>query len=102
MDVAVAEGGKTLHEAGVKVAYKSDHGVLNGEHLIFEAQNGAAYGLDPDAAFIADTSVLADRLGGGTVRSRRPSTPIWSSGIASRSRSARPFQVYADGVLGIN
>ncbi|KAJ3117548.1 hypothetical protein HDU96_006309 [Phlyctochytrium bullatum] len=59
------KAGKILHDAGVKVAYKSDHPVLNAQHLIYEAQKAAQYGLDPDAAFAAVTSVPAERLGLG-------------------------------------
>ncbi|KAJ3206808.1 hypothetical protein HDU67_007941, partial [Dinochytrium kinnereticum] len=62
---ASVKAGKILHEAGVKVAYKSDHPVLNAQHLIFEAQKAAQYGLDPDTAFAAVTSVPAERLGMG-------------------------------------
>ncbi|KAI8851354.1 hypothetical protein BC829DRAFT_123954 [Chytridium lagenaria] len=62
---ASVKAGKILHEAGVKVAYKSDHPVLNAQHLIFEAQKAAHYGLDPDAAFASVTSVPAERLGLG-------------------------------------
>ncbi|KAI8851350.1 hypothetical protein BC829DRAFT_441528 [Chytridium lagenaria] len=54
-----------LHDAGVKVAYKSDHPVLNAQHLIYEAQKAAEYGLDRDAAFASVTSIPAERMGLG-------------------------------------
>ncbi|KAI8622460.1 hypothetical protein BC830DRAFT_1089218 [Chytriomyces sp. MP71] len=57
--------GQVLHEAGVKVAYKSDHPVLNAQHLIYEAQKAAHYGLDEQIAFAAVTSVPAERIGAG-------------------------------------
>ncbi|KAJ3284781.1 hypothetical protein HDU79_007858, partial [Rhizoclosmatium sp. JEL0117] len=57
--------GQILHEAGVQVAYKSDHPVTNAQHLIYEAQKAVHYGLDPDVAFRAVTSVPADKIGAG-------------------------------------
>ncbi|KAJ3143101.1 hypothetical protein HK100_010684 [Physocladia obscura] len=57
--------GQILTAAGAKVAYKSDHPVLNAQHLIYEAQKSAHYGLDEDTAFAAVTSVPADRIGAG-------------------------------------
>ncbi|KAJ3147656.1 hypothetical protein HK101_002214, partial [Irineochytrium annulatum] len=104
-DGASTKSGKILHEAGVKVAYKSDHPVLNAQHLIFEAQKGAAYGLDPDAAFMAVTSVPADRLGAGWRVGRI--APGYDADLVVWDREplslgARPLQVYVDGVLGMD
>ncbi|KAJ3210089.1 hypothetical protein HDU82_008790 [Entophlyctis luteolus] len=57
--------GQILSSAGAKVAYKSDHPVLNAQHLVYEAQKSAHYGLDEDLAFMAVTSIPADRIGAG-------------------------------------
>ncbi|KAJ3261476.1 hypothetical protein HDU77_000850 [Chytriomyces hyalinus] len=57
--------GEVLNKAGVKVAFKSDHPVLNAQHLIYEAQKAAHYGLDEQVAFAGVTSVPAERLGAG-------------------------------------
>ncbi|KAI9354102.1 hypothetical protein DFJ73DRAFT_827917 [Zopfochytrium polystomum] len=57
--------GQILHDAGVKFSYKSDHPVLNAQNLLYEAQKGAHYGVDPELAFMAVTSVPAERLGLG-------------------------------------
>ncbi|KAJ3331688.1 hypothetical protein HDU76_002490 [Blyttiomyces sp. JEL0837] len=54
-----------LHAAGAKFSFKSDHPVLNAQNLIYEAQKATHYGLDPDLAFMAVTSVPAERLGVG-------------------------------------
>ncbi|KAI9345320.1 hypothetical protein BDR26DRAFT_893525 [Obelidium mucronatum] len=54
-----------LTKAGAKVAFKSDHPVLNAQHLIYEAQKAAHYGLDEAVAFAAVTSVPAERIGAG-------------------------------------
>ncbi|KAJ3206807.1 hypothetical protein HDU67_007940 [Dinochytrium kinnereticum] len=62
---ATVKAGQIFRDAGVKVSYKSDHPVLNAQHLIYEAQKSAQYGLDADTAFAAVTSVPAERLGMG-------------------------------------
>ncbi|KAJ3013183.1 UNVERIFIED_CONTAM: hypothetical protein HDU68_000830 [Siphonaria sp. JEL0065] len=54
-----------INQAGAKVAFKSDHPVLNAQHLIYEAQKAAHYGLDEAVAFAAVTSVPAERIGAG-------------------------------------
>ncbi|ORY37667.1 hypothetical protein BCR33DRAFT_721390 [Rhizoclosmatium globosum] len=58
-------GPQVLAAAGAKFAFKSDHPVLNAQHLIYEAQKAVHYGLDEDLAFAAVTSVPAERLGAG-------------------------------------
>ncbi|KAJ3028160.1 UNVERIFIED_CONTAM: hypothetical protein HDU68_002353 [Siphonaria sp. JEL0065] len=57
--------GQILSKAGVKIAYKSDHPVTNAQNLIYEAQKAVHYGLDPDIAFQAVTSVPAEKIGVG-------------------------------------
>ena len=52
-----------LTAAGVKVAFKSDHPVLNAQNLIFESAKAHHYGLSADLAIQAVTSVPAERLG---------------------------------------
>ena len=51
-----------LSKAGVKVTLKSDHPVLNSQHLIFEAQKAHHYGLDSTLALKSVTSIAAEVL----------------------------------------
>jgi hypothetical protein len=45
------------------VAFKSDHPVINSQHLIYEAAKAHAYGFDPKLAIAAVTSVPATLMG---------------------------------------
>ena len=45
------------------VAFKSDHPVINSQHLIYEAAKAHAYGFDPKLAIAAVTSVPAKLMG---------------------------------------
>ncbi|KAJ8329721.1 hypothetical protein QVD99_004002 [Batrachochytrium dendrobatidis] len=52
-----------LSKKGVKVAFKSDHPVLNAQHLIFEAAKAHHYGLSDTLALQAVTSIPAKLIG---------------------------------------
>lgn len=54
---------QVMTEAGVQVAFKSDHPVLNAQHLIYEAQKANYYGLSNTLSFSSVTSVPAKILG---------------------------------------
>lgn len=60
-----AKAGVVLSNAGVQVAYKSDHPVMNSQHLMYEAAKAHHYGLDAELAIKSVTSVPAERLGAG-------------------------------------
>ena len=60
---ASTKAAKLLTEKGVKVAFKSDHPVLNAQNLIFEAAKGHHYGLSPELAIKSVTSIPAERMG---------------------------------------
>ncbi|KAI8972923.1 hypothetical protein BDB01DRAFT_808623 [Pilobolus umbonatus] len=53
---------KILDEAGIPVAFKSDHPVMNARDLLFEAQKAYHYGFDEHKALASLTSVPADSL----------------------------------------
>jgi hypothetical protein len=55
--------GKILSEHDIPVAYKSDHPVLNAQHVLYEAQIGHHYGLPDPQAIASVTSVPAKALG---------------------------------------
>lgn len=52
-----------LSSHGVSVALKSDHPVINSQHLIYEAAKAHAYGFDSKLAIAAVTSVPARLMG---------------------------------------
>ncbi|KAJ3078292.1 hypothetical protein HK102_004600 [Quaeritorhiza haematococci] len=91
---------KILTDAGVKVAFKSDHPVLNAQHLIFEAAKAHHYGLPADLAIQAVTSVPADRLGAGWRIGRL--LPGYDADVVVWDRhplrlGAHPLKVWIDG-----
>ena len=45
-----------LSSQGIPVMFKSDHPVLNAQHLIYEPQKAHHYGLNPDIAIASVTS----------------------------------------------
>ncbi|GAN03088.1 amidohydrolase family protein [Mucor ambiguus] len=92
---------KYLYEAGIPVALKSDHPVLNSQHMAFEAAKATHYGLPPQEAFKSITSVPATALGlGHRVGSLRPGydadVVIWDR--SPLALGAAPLQVFVDGV----
>ncbi|KAI8972131.1 hypothetical protein BDB01DRAFT_750183 [Pilobolus umbonatus] len=92
---------RILHEAGIPVALKSDHPVMNSQHLVFEAAKAAHYGLPPQEAFKAVTSVpahalgLGDRIGALKV-GYDADIVIWDR--SPLDLGAAPVQVFIDGV----
>ncbi|KAG2221768.1 hypothetical protein INT45_003408 [Circinella minor] len=92
---------KILYEAGLPVALKSDHPVLNSQHLVFEAAKSSHYGLPPQEAFKAVTSVPANAIGlGHRVGSLKvgydADVVIWDR--EPLALGATPLQVFIDGV----
>lgn len=95
------EAPKILYEAGIPVALKSDHPVLNSQHLIFEAAKTTHYGLPPQEAFKAVTSTPANAIGlGHRIGSLRvgydADLVIWDR--EPLELGATPLQVFVDGV----
>ncbi|KAJ2957267.1 hypothetical protein NQZ79_g6970 [Umbelopsis isabellina] len=92
---------KILYDAGVPVAFKSDHPVLNAQHLIYEAAKSTHYGFPSQEAFKAVTSVPATALGlGHRVGSLKAGydadVVIWDRNPLSLG--AAPLQVFVDGI----
>ncbi|KAI8636160.1 hypothetical protein BD408DRAFT_356152 [Parasitella parasitica] len=92
---------KYLYEAGIPVALKSDHPVLNSQHMAFEAAKAAHHGLPPQEAFKAITSVPANALGlGHRIGSLKvgydADLVIWDR--SPLALGAAPLQVFIDGV----
>ncbi|OZJ07021.1 hypothetical protein BZG36_00014 [Bifiguratus adelaidae] len=92
---------KILHDAGINVALKSDHPVLNSQHLIFEAAKSVHYDLPEQVAFSAVTSVPAramrlDHRIGVLAPGYDADVVVWNQ--HPFNLAARPLQVYIDGV----
>lgn len=92
---------KLLYDAGIPVALKSDHPVLNSQHMAFEAAKAAHYGLPPQEAFKSITSTPAKALGiGHRVGSLKvgydADVVIWDRNPLAIG--AAPYQVFIDGV----
>ncbi|KAI8829693.1 hypothetical protein BJ741DRAFT_622048 [Chytriomyces cf. hyalinus JEL632] len=97
--------GQILNQAGVKIAYKSDHPVTSAQDLIFEAQKAVHYGLDPDIAFAAVTSAPADLIGAGWRIGRvkegyDADLVIWDR--SPLQLGARPIRVFIDGFTAVS
>lgn len=94
-------GPKILHDADIPVALKSDHPVLNSQHLVFEAAKANHYGLPLQEAFKAVTSVPAKAIGlDHRVGSLKPGydadVVIWDR--EPLTLGATPLQVFVDGI----
>lgn len=63
-------GPMLLHNAGVKVIFKTDHPVVFGWELLFQAQKAAHWGLSNEAALQAVTSLPAKTAGFGNIFGR--------------------------------
>lgn len=92
---------KILFEAGIPVALKSDHPVLNSQHMAFEAAKAAHYGLPEQEAFKSITSVPAKALGlnhrvGSLKEGYDADIVIWDR--SPLALGATPLQVFIDGV----
>lgn len=62
---ATVHSPRLLDAQGVAVALKTDHPVINGRDLIYQAQKAAHWGLNPTSALRAVTSVPATAIGLG-------------------------------------
>ncbi|RUS31021.1 hypothetical protein BC938DRAFT_478605 [Jimgerdemannia flammicorona] len=92
---------KFLVDAGIPVAFKSDHPVMNSQHLIFEAAKSAYYGLTSQQAFAAVTSVPAKAIGlshriGRLAPGYDADVVIWERDPLELG--AHPLQVFVDGI----
>ncbi|KAG0165678.1 hypothetical protein DFQ28_008568 [Apophysomyces sp. BC1034] len=91
---------KILVDAGIPVAFKSDHPVLNAQHLAFEAAKAHHHGLKQQEAFKAVTSVPAHALGlGHRIGSLKvgydADIVVWDR--EPLELGASPLQVFVDG-----
>ncbi|ORE03980.1 composite domain of metallo-dependent hydrolase [Rhizopus microsporus var. microsporus] len=98
---AIPQAPKILYDAGIPVALKSDHPVLNSQHLAFEAAKSTHYGLPPQEAFKTVTSTPANAIGlGHRVGSLKvgydADVVIWDR--EPLELGATPLQVFIDGV----
>ncbi|ORZ24660.1 hypothetical protein BCR42DRAFT_316577 [Absidia repens] len=92
---------RILLDAGIPVALKSDHPVLNSQHLVFEAAKSHHYGLTEQEAFQTVTSVPANAIGlGHRIGSLQvgydADIVIWDR--PPLELGAAPIQVFVDGV----
>ncbi|KAI8139957.1 hypothetical protein BJV82DRAFT_645934 [Fennellomyces sp. T-0311] len=90
-----------LSDAGIPVAFKSDHPVMNARDLLHEAQKAYHYGFDEHKALAAVTSVPANALAlGHRIGSIEPGKDadivIWER--HPLRLGARPKQVIVDGI----
>ncbi|KAG0048444.1 hypothetical protein BGZ83_006601 [Gryganskiella cystojenkinii] len=95
---------KILAEAGIPVAMKSDHPVLNSQHLVYEAAQAHHYGLSETLSIASVTSVPAKALGlghrvGKIAVGMDADVVIWEK--HPLSLGAHPLQVYIDGIAQI-
>ncbi|KAK4517463.1 uncharacterized protein ATC70_000800 [Mucor velutinosus] len=98
---SIPEAPKILYEAGVPLALKSDHPVLNSQRLMFEAAKATHYGLPPQEALRAVTSTPANAMGlGHRIGSLKvgydADIVIWD--CEPLALAAVPLQVLVDGV----
>ncbi|KAF8971311.1 hypothetical protein BGZ46_010308 [Entomortierella lignicola] len=92
---------KILADAGIAVAMKSDHPVLNSQHLVYEAAQAHHYGLSELLAIASVTSVPAKALGldhrvGKIAIGMDADLVIWAK--HPLSLGSHPLQVYIDGI----
>ncbi|KAI8873413.1 hypothetical protein GQ42DRAFT_160535 [Ramicandelaber brevisporus] len=98
---ASVHGPARLVKAGVNVALKSDHPVLNAQHMMQEAARSFHYGLDANEALAAVTSVPARSLGlghriGRLAAGMDADFVVWDS--HPLSNGAHPTHVFVDGI----
>ncbi|KAF8925052.1 hypothetical protein BGZ47_003511 [Haplosporangium gracile] len=94
-------GPKILADAGIPVAMKSDHPVLNSQHLVYEAAQARHYGLSELLSIASVTSVPAKALGldhriGKIAIGMDADVVIWER--HPLSLGSHPLQVYIDGI----
>jgi hypothetical protein len=98
---AIPQAPRILFDAGIPVALKSDHPVLNSQHLVYEAAKTTHYGMPAQEAFKAVTSVPANAIGlGHRIGSLKvgydADLVIWDR--EPLELGATPLQVFVDGV----
>ncbi|KAG0036351.1 hypothetical protein BGZ82_004349 [Podila clonocystis] len=95
---------KILADAGIAVAMKSDHPVLNSQHLVYEAAMAHHYGLSEKLSLASVTSVPAKALGlehriGKIAIGMDADVVIWEK--HPLALGSHPLQVYIDGIAQI-
>lgn len=95
---------KVLTDAGLDVAFKSDHPVLDSRYLPFEAAQGHHYGLNFSKALSAITTIPAKSIGldhrlGYVREGYDADIVIWDS--FPLNLGATPKQTYIDGIKQI-
>ncbi|KAK3847094.1 MAG: hypothetical protein J3R72DRAFT_379101 [Linnemannia gamsii] len=95
---------KILVDAGIAVAMKSDHPIIDSQHLIFQAAMARHYGLTELQALASVTSVPAKAMGlehriGKVAVGMDADLVIWEK--HPLSLGAHPLQVYIDGIAQI-
>ncbi|KAF8936533.1 hypothetical protein EDD21DRAFT_425833 [Dissophora ornata] len=96
---------KILVDAGIPVAMKSDHPILNSQHLVYQASMAHHYGLSELQALASVTSVPARAMGQdhriGTIAvGMDADLVVWER--HPLSLGSHPLQVYIDGVAQID
>ncbi|KAF9997449.1 hypothetical protein BGZ65_006987 [Modicella reniformis] len=92
---------KILIDAGISVAMKSDHPVMNAQHLVYQAAMAHHYGLTELQALASVTSVPAKTIGqdhriGKLAVGMDADLVIWER--HPLSLGSHPLQVYIDGI----
>ncbi|KAF9126734.1 hypothetical protein BGW39_006421 [Mortierella sp. 14UC] len=95
---------KILVDAGIAVAMKSDHPIVDSQHLMYQAAMAHHYGLTELQALASVTSVPAKAMGlehriGKVAAGMDADLVIWEK--HPLSLGAHPLQVYIDGVAQI-
>ncbi|CAO3572103.1 unnamed protein product [Mortierella alpina] len=95
---------KILVDAGIPVAMKSDHPILDAQHLVYQAAMAHHYGLTETEALASVTSVPAKALGldhriGKIALGMDADVVVWER--HPLSIGSHPLQVYIDGVAQI-
>ncbi|KAF9388150.1 hypothetical protein CPB97_001526 [Podila verticillata] len=95
---------KILVDAGIAVAMKSDHPILNAQHLIYEAAQAHHFGLSEKQALASVTTVPAKAMGldhriGKIAVGMDADLVIWEK--HPLVLGAHPLQVYIDGIAQI-
>ncbi|KAF9364872.1 hypothetical protein BGX34_000099 [Mortierella sp. NVP85] len=95
---------RILLDAGIAVAMKSDHPILNSQHLVYQAAMARHYGLSELEAIASVTSVPAKAIGqdhriGKLGVGMDADLVIWDK--HPLSLGSHPLQVYIDGIAQI-
>ncbi|KAG0271151.1 hypothetical protein BGZ95_001087 [Linnemannia exigua] len=95
---------KILVDAGIAVAMKSDHPIVDSQHLVYQAAMAHHYGLTELQALASVTSVPAKAMGlehriGKVAIGMDADLVIWEK--HPLSLGAHPLQVYIDGIAQI-